>query len=100
MGGLVIQNQAVECAIKLSSSFATGVGDGLLGLAFDAINTVKPRRAATPVQNLRNEDLVPQVIPDRLQLNNRIRIYSLASSPVLPKHLDSTRSVSTWSDQY
>jgi Eukaryotic aspartyl protease len=66
LGGLAIQNQAVECAKKVSSTFATRSGDGLLGLAFDVINTVKPHAVPTPVQNLRNEGLTPKVIPNRL----------------------------------
>ena len=61
MGGLVIQHQAVECAKKLSSSFATGAGDGLLGLAFDVINTVTPGPAPTPVQNMNTEGVTPAV---------------------------------------
>ena len=61
MGGLVIQNQAVECAKKLSSSFTSGEGDGLLGLAFDAINTVTPGPVPTPVQNMNTEGVTPKV---------------------------------------
>ena len=34
ISGIVIKNQAVEMAKKLSPSFAQGYGDGLLGLAF------------------------------------------------------------------
>ena len=32
LGGINIQNQAIELAEELSSSFAQGVSDGLLGL--------------------------------------------------------------------
>jgi len=60
LGGLVIKNQAVECASKLSPEFATGQGDGLLGLAFDLINTVKPSAAPTPVQNMNTEGVTPK----------------------------------------
>lgn len=34
VGGLVVKNQAIELAKSLSSSFASGPGDGLLGLAW------------------------------------------------------------------
>lgn len=60
LGGLVIQNQAIEEASTLSSQFASGTGDGLLGLAFGSINTVKPQRVQTPMENLIAQNLVPQ----------------------------------------
>ncbi len=34
IGGITVQNQAVELAQKMSSEFQSGAGDGLLGLAF------------------------------------------------------------------
>lgn len=34
IGGIEIQNQAVELASKISASFRQSAGDGLLGLAF------------------------------------------------------------------
>jgi Eukaryotic aspartyl protease len=52
VGGLIIKNQAVELAKDLSSQFVSNTGDGLLGLAFGNINTVKPRRVRTPVENM------------------------------------------------
>lgn len=52
LGGLSIEDQAVELATSLSKQFTTGPGDGLLGLAFGNINTVKPTAVKTPVDNL------------------------------------------------
>jgi len=52
VGGITVKNQAIECASKLSSSFQSGAGDGLLGLAMGNINTVKPQRVQTPVENM------------------------------------------------
>ncbi|MCJ1311862.1 hypothetical protein MMC25_005535 [Agyrium rufum] len=52
IGGLTINNQTIELAKKLSAEFASGAGDGLLGLAFGAINTVTPGPAKTPVENM------------------------------------------------
>ena len=52
VGGLVIEGQAIEEAEKLSASFQSGSGDGLLGLAFGSINTVKPKPVQTPVENM------------------------------------------------
>ncbi|MCJ1475177.1 hypothetical protein MMC13_003837 [Lambiella insularis] len=52
IGGLTIQNQTIELAKTLSAQFSSGVGDGLLGLAFSAINTVTPGPAHTPVENM------------------------------------------------
>ena len=42
VGGIVIKNQAVELAKTLSSSFASGPGDGLLGLAWVSICRDRP----------------------------------------------------------
>jgi hypothetical protein len=65
----VIKNQAVECATEVSSAFATGSGDGLLGLAFSLINTVTPAEAAiTPVQMLNTEGVTPKVLTHPLTL--------------------------------
>ncbi|KAL1405695.1 hypothetical protein Q8F55_007361 [Vanrija albida] len=59
LGGLKVKNQAVELAQKLSSQFATGTGDGLLGLGFSSINTVRPRQQLTPVDNLIQQGTLP-----------------------------------------
>lgn len=56
VGGLVIKGQAVELAEQMSSQFASGAGDGLLGLAFSSINTVQPKAVATPVENMITQD--------------------------------------------
>lgn len=42
LGGLYVENQGIELASKLSAQFMKSAGDGLLGLAFGKINTVKP----------------------------------------------------------
>ena len=34
MGGLVVKNQGIELAKKMSESFQQGKSDGLLGMAF------------------------------------------------------------------
>nr|POE56379.1 aspergillopepsin-1 [Quercus suber] len=52
LGSIVIENQAIELASTLSAQFQQGEGDGLLGLAFDTINTVSPSPVKTPVDNL------------------------------------------------
>lgn len=60
---LAIPNQAVEVATKLSSSFLTETdSDGLLGLAFPALNTVSPTPQKTPVQNMIDDGLLQQPI--------------------------------------
>ncbi|KAJ6014539.1 hypothetical protein N7540_009130 [Penicillium herquei] len=59
VGGVVVKNQAVELAEKMSDQFASGAGDGLLGLAFSNINTVKPKSVATPVDNMITQDDIP-----------------------------------------
>ncbi|CAN9169892.1 unnamed protein product [Alternaria alternata] len=52
LGGLKVENQAVELAKELSQQFAQGNGSGLLGLAFSSINTVSPTPQRTPVDNI------------------------------------------------
>ncbi|CAJ2500078.1 Uu.00g029310.m01.CDS01 [Anthostomella pinea] len=59
LGGISIENQSVELAKTLSSEFASGEGDGLLGLAFGSINTVQPTAAATPVENMISQKDIP-----------------------------------------
>ncbi|RAL04418.1 pepsin-like aspartic protease [Aspergillus ibericus CBS 121593] len=60
IGGLVVKNQAVELAEKMSTAFAQGEGDGLLGLAFSNINTVQPQSVKTPVENMILQDDIPK----------------------------------------
>ncbi|KAK7992892.1 aspartic endopeptidase [Apiospora saccharicola] len=65
IGGLKIQKQVIELAKQMSPQFAQGTGDGLLGLAFDKINTVTDNNgtsepAATPVENMIAQDDVPK----------------------------------------
>lgn len=52
LGGLSVQSQAVEAAKKVSAQFAKGANDGLLGLAFSSINTVKPTKQKTWFDNI------------------------------------------------
>lgn len=62
VGDIAIPGQAVELAEKLSSSFLQdGSNDGLLGLAWPAINTVTPKPVATPVENMINKKLINPV---------------------------------------
>ena len=51
IGGLTVQNQAVEAAKTVSSSFSSGPSDGLVGLAFSKINQVKPDQQQTFFDN-------------------------------------------------
>ncbi|KAL8820462.1 MAG: hypothetical protein Q9223_001323 [Gallowayella weberi] len=60
VGGLTVEGQSVELAEKLSAQFSSGVGDGLLGLAFGSINTVKPKAVPTPVENMITQSDIPK----------------------------------------
>ena len=60
VGGLVIQKQAIKLAKVLSASFQQDTSDGLLGLAFSQINTVKPVRVKTPVENIILQQDIPK----------------------------------------
>jgi len=59
IGGLTIKNQAIELAKTMSSQFAQGAGDGLLGLAWGSINTVQPTQVQTPVENMITQQDIP-----------------------------------------
>lgn len=59
IGGLAIQNQAVEIADQISAQFVSSSGDGLLGLAWGSINTVQPTPVQTPVENMISESSYP-----------------------------------------
>ena len=59
IGGLTINNQAIELAKDLSTQFQQGTGDGLLGLAFGSINTVTPTPVQTPVENMISQKDIP-----------------------------------------
>jgi hypothetical protein len=60
IGGLTIKNQGIELAKQMSAQFVEGTGDGLLGLAFGAINTVTPHRVQTPVENMITQEDIPK----------------------------------------
>ncbi|GFF60157.1 putative aspergillopepsin A-like aspartic endopeptidase AFUA_2G15950 [Aspergillus lentulus] len=60
LGGLKVENQAIELADTLSAQFEQGTGDGLLGLAFSNINTVKPQAVRTPVENMIAQEDIPK----------------------------------------
>ncbi|KAK0621950.1 penicillopepsin [Bombardia bombarda] len=53
IGGVVVENQAVELATAVSASFVQDVqNNGLLGLAFSQLNTVKPQQQKTFFDNV------------------------------------------------
>jgi hypothetical protein len=60
LGSVTIKDQAVELAKKISNQFIQDVSDGLLGLAWPKLNTVRPKPVATPVENMINQDNIPQ----------------------------------------
>lgn len=59
LGGINVENQAIELANKASSAFTSGASDGLLGLAWPTINTVQPTPVATPVENMITQKDIP-----------------------------------------
>lgn len=55
VGNLSVQKQAVESAKQVSQQFSQGQSDGLLGLAFSAINTVSPSKQKTWFDSIKGE---------------------------------------------
>lgn len=62
IGDIAIKKQAVEVSQRLSDEFVRGGSDGLLGLAFPKLNTVKPHRQKTPMENMIEQGLVKDPI--------------------------------------
>ncbi|CEG63565.1 Putative Rhizopuspepsin-2 [Rhizopus microsporus] len=60
LGGLLIKGQTIELAKREAASFANGPNDGLLGLGFDTITTV--RGVKTPMDNLISQGLISRPI--------------------------------------
>ncbi|KAK4150985.1 aspartic peptidase domain-containing protein [Chaetomidium leptoderma] len=64
IGGLTIKDQAIEVAKHMSAQFSEGTMDGLLGLAFRKINTIRSHDSAdpqpTPVDNMITQDDIPK----------------------------------------
>lgn len=60
MGDLTVKGQAIELAETMSAQFSSGADDGLLGLAFSSINTVKPNAVYTPVENMASQSDIPK----------------------------------------
>lgn len=60
IGGVSVTSQGVEAATSASSEFVSGSDDGLVGLAFDSINT------ASPKQETFFDNAVAQGLPQKL----------------------------------
>ncbi|KAF7310257.1 Acid protease [Mycena indigotica] len=100
IGGVAIPKQAVELAQKLSAQFAQGEGsDGLLGLAWPAINTVAPKPVKTPVQNMIDQGLITQpLFTVKLDRGDNAGFYSfgeidetVTSNPITYTDVDSSQ---------
>ncbi|KAJ7140937.1 acid protease [Mycena epipterygia] len=100
IGGVAIPKQAVELAEKMSAQFSSGEGsDGLLGLAWPAINTVSPEPVKTPVQNMIDQGLISQpIFTVKLDRGDSAGFYSfgeidttVTSSPIAYTPVDNSQ---------
>lgn len=100
VAGVHVHGQAIEVAQHLSNSFLTdGGNDGLLGLAFPQLNTVKPHRVATPVENMINKKLIdPPVFTCKLGHGSEQSFYSfgfidtkVTHHPIVYHHVDDSQ---------
>lgn len=68
-GNTVVTNQAIEMASTASSGFTVSSrpSDGLLGLAFDSLNTVRPKQQLTFFTNAINQGLPQKLFTVRLK---------------------------------
>ncbi|KAM3446101.1 hypothetical protein MY3296_009984 [Beauveria thailandica] len=64
IGGLTLQDQAIQCAKEVSPQFARGKGSGILGLAFPQLNTVKPQRQKTWFEHVKRQLESPLFVAD------------------------------------
>lgn len=65
IGGLTVNNQAVEAAEQVSDSFSSDSSiDGLVGLAFSSLNTVSPRAQKTFFDNAKSSLAQPLFTAD------------------------------------
>lgn len=83
VAGVTVPNQAVECARTLSNSFLRdGGNDGLLGLAWPAINTVAPYPVKTPVENMIEQGCISEpLFTVKLGHGKEPSFYSFGKSP-------------------
>ncbi|TKX23629.1 eukaryotic aspartyl protease-like protein 2 [Elsinoe australis] len=60
IGGVTFNSQAVEAAVNVSQSFLNHVdADGLIGLSFTGLNTVRPTQQKTFFENVRSSLALP-----------------------------------------
>ncbi|KAJ7121952.1 acid protease [Mycena crocata] len=100
IGGVSVPKQAVELAERMSRQFSSGEGsDGLLGLAWPAINTVSPKPVKTPVQNMIDQKIIAKpLFTVKLDRGDNAGFYSfgeidttVTSNPITYTPVDNSR---------
>lgn len=99
VGGLTVANQSIGCAQQVSSSFTREMHmDGLAGLGFGTLNTVRPQKQPTFFDNIKKTLDKPLFTVDLKHRSGTIPLSPQPSHPILtppPQKEPTTSATST-----
>jgi Eukaryotic aspartyl protease. len=83
VGGLTVENQAVQCALQVSTSFTRESNiDGLVGLGFSTLNTVVPKSQLTFFDNAKPHMDEPVFTADLKWKSGMLGSFLACSKPI------------------